>query len=1184
MLESTQVSTYSFQWYWHFSYNTEERHSEFLWRSASNGSESHTSSVDEFNLRLLLCKDAVEAIERGTDKDKGVPSPSMGWFGSYLSMTFLSSNASSSTDLGCGAVDMMHPTGGLVYRALKSEILRSVVEGRASIANFTRLVRAAFIASHLDNMGEKELKILKRKSSKEKESSNTVSEKEEEFKPPFVICVNEILKKKGLTHTLFTRALQNLSGRIREAQLFGTLVDVERHAEDPRSKRPLVEPEGFPNVFVRGACPFYCRVGVQVEQANELTGSTQVASKGVQVQMYAEPVVPEGGLVYTGPITIRVVENEGQFREYVKTLTADCSRRDWGAAVLHAKPVTTQKVQTAASGTLEGTSNTKDKASNGETTTRGIVGGEVSVFTEAYFHSGGYQALELIRLTNLTPLLWVRVDPQGLYAGRLSIFLPDACLAEQLFHDGDAAAQVEACRALAERPTRIQGSVKIAAVHDVKVSELPVRVLGDCLRGSPVLHSSLPHTPAVRAQAALAIAQWQNNKAPNSKDAIAATDWVGLNLLIQYFRERFYGNSVVMPVKFTRLCLKKSEAEARKAATQSDGDGPDPKPSFDEMYQYLDTLQEGEERATALDEAEDAEVEEDEEYRVRSAVVTAIASIRAKDGYTPTVAIKFLETILEAEDAEMVGSIVYPEEELLAQKKFNRVKTRNNRNEEKGDMFGISLPILSNISSALIADALLALCHLNAAPRIYKDPSTGKVVQSKGLHPVSRLISITKDWLQWELYREDIRMEVERNVLSGLLSRCHDRIAACAIISLCNLIILKQSTMDSEEQTIMRESSSDVDFDDLTKESSNDQLDEAATAKFYKDILFATPSRNDLTRAASAQALACICCAADRFEKGDWPLGLLTALELLLDVILESSTSPGLRRTMAQIMMDACTGKVCSMQRIGSVGGVNDLLQSAARLFNGPLGASHGGDNGSAILNSVTAHSFPAASSVNDGARRGLRLISRAGHPKESIGEALVVRVARFATRLWRTINGEPPGPPTSKGETETTGICAFDGSLRCSLLALYQWVWPRGCFSVLQVQAWKDHECTQRYIDLGAHHVMRISEEEKEAAAAEDNAIEDINRLVNIEIDRQVWRGEMVRKAFDLSKNSSNSIQDDAAAEQGIGQPLPPIQRDAAFKQGGWIASAAQQRRALALDGGTAVTKVRLTFKNSND
>lgn len=41
---------------------------------------------------------------------------------------------------------------------------------------------------------------------------------------------------------------------------------------------------------------------------------------------------------------MRVVENEGSFREYVKELSPDGSRRDWGASFLHAKPVTTGKI------------------------------------------------------------------------------------------------------------------------------------------------------------------------------------------------------------------------------------------------------------------------------------------------------------------------------------------------------------------------------------------------------------------------------------------------------------------------------------------------------------------------------------------------------------------------------------------------------------------------------------------------------------------------------------------------------------------------------------------------------------------------------------------------------------------------------------------------------------------------
>lgn len=498
--------------------SVEERHNEQLWRGASNGSESHTSAIDEFNTRLLLCKDGVEALERGTDKDRGVPSPSMGWFGSYLSLSFLSSNATSSSDLGCGAVDMLHPVGGLVYRTLKCDAFRAVVEGRAGVANFIRLLRVAFIAAHLDDMGEKELKLPKRKKKADVATpvKNPPSSEEPQMEvsppsQPFVVCVNEVLRKRGLTHTLFTRALQNLSGRVKEPQLLGTLVDVERHAEDPRSRRSFVDPEGFPNSYVRGSSLLFCRVGVQVEATRDTSSLTQSSvTKGIQMQSYAEPVIPEGGIAYGGPITMRVVENEGSFREYVKDLAPDGSRRDWGATFLHAKPVTTAKAQTAASGAIESTNSSKD-ASKLQTAKVSSLNAPAihNAFTSTDFHTGGYQAIELIRLTNLTPLLWVRVDPLGLYGGRISVFQPDACLAEQLFHDGDASAQIDAIRALAERPLRIQGAGKVTTVYDVNVSELPVRVIGDCLRGSPALHSSLPHTPTVRTQAALAIAQVQ---------------------------------------------------------------------------------------------------------------------------------------------------------------------------------------------------------------------------------------------------------------------------------------------------------------------------------------------------------------------------------------------------------------------------------------------------------------------------------------------------------------------------------------------------------------------------------------------------------------------------------------------------------------------------------------------------
>lgn len=1163
---------------------TEDRNNDQLWRSTSNGTESHTSAMDEFAVRQVLVKDAVDALERGTDKDKYVPMPSMGWLGSHLSLSFLSSNASTSSDLGGGALELAHATGGLVYRSLKTELLQRVVEGRAGVANFIRLARAAFVASHLDDMGEKDLKMPPTKKEKRRDSLNEPNtnakpkDPEQVVEPPkprFIICVNELLKKKGLTHTLFTRALQNLAGRIREALLLGRLVDVERDAIDPRTKRPTVAPEGFPNSYVRGASSLYLRVGVHVEVARDSNTASAAANPGgIQLQAFAEPVIPEGGIAYNGPVTFRVVENEGQFREFVKDLTPDGSRRDWGTTHLHAKPVTTPKAQTAASGVIETTSKDKDKAAAG--------GAQKGIFSSS-IHGGGYQAIELIRLTNLTPLLWVRVDPMGLYGGRISVFQPDACLAEQLFHDGDAGAQVEAMRHLAERPLRIQGSVKVTSVYDVKVSELPVRVLGDCLRGSPALHSSLPHTPAVRVQAALAIAQWQNNHAPQSKDVIGADVWIGMNLLMQYFKERYYTNESVMPVKFTRTVLKKSEEEAAHEVANTEGGAANPNPKEDHSYEYLDQFDNQMDRSTALEEAEEIGIEEDEEYRVRSAVITAIASIRAKDGQTPSQVLQFLETVLEGEDTEMTGNVVFPDEDVMSEN-----KSRQANDSKKSDKLGFNDATLSPhtyVSSMLVADSLLALCLINASPALITNPTTGKSVQSTARHPVAKLMEIVQRWLQWELYRESIRAESEAETRAGIGGKCHDTVAACAITALSSLAILQQSTTDPVEKSPPATAAKDEDVVASENKSKSD-LDEVASASFYIEIFDREPKVSDLTRAASAQAAACIYCASDRFDRQEGrPMGLLAALEFLLDRINDPTTSVSLKHTLALLMMDACTGKICSMQRIATIGGRNELVTSAARFYNGSLGASHGGDSGSACLISVSPTTCPAANAVNDGARRGLRLLARAGHPRETASEDIVARIARFATCLWRTINGEAMSTeqqeaPSSVQPSVMNGVCAYDGHLRCALLSLWQWIWPNRCLAVLQVQAWRSHEGTKKYESLGANMVMKTTEEEKAAASAEEAALEGINRLVNIELERQKWRGEMAMKAFEYNKHAK---VDANQLEQGIGQALPPIQRDTAFKNGGWVASAAQQRRALALDGGTAVTKLRLTVKGAD-
>jgi len=855
----------------------EEGGNEHLWRSANNGTETHTSALDEFAIEQLQAKDFIEAMERATERP--VPLPSSGWQGSHQSATFLSHNSASSTALGCGALDFVHPMGGQMYRTTKAILLSKVYEGRAGMSNFTRVVRAAFIASFLRDVGVSQLKLP------EEEEKGDDKDAQLMERPPFVICVDEMIKKQSISHAIFTRALRVISGPVHEVYLRGNLIDIGRDNYDSKMQRKLVAPEGFPNSYVRGASGLYLRVGAHIESADGSSAqSTPAASsqsaaavKGIHLHVVAEPCIPEGSSIFGGPVTLRVIENEGQCREFIKTIPEDGSRIEWGPVYLHARPVSTAKQQQAASGISETPSTPTTTATSGATndgSNTAVAGGGNSssgAFTNDFLHKGGYQALELIRITNVTPLLWVRVDPHGLYNGRLNICQQDACLAEQLFHDGDAASQVEAIRALAERPLKVQGTLKITNVHDVPITELPVRVLGDCLRGSVALHCDLPHNPAVRAQAALAIAQWQNNKAPESKYVLGGSAWLGLNLLLQYFKERFYCDGTVLPVNFRRLLLHKHIAGGG-AGTDTTSDG---------GYQYLDTLIEKDERRNAIGFADEIEIEEDEEYRVRSACVTAIASIRAQDGMTPDAVLQFLEDVLLSGDKAAVGSLLLPHEEEQLKKKQDQALDdevpHGRRIIDPNDQEDVAN--LPYVSLSLVADALLALCYVNVRPQSDFDPTAGRPVKVE--HPILPLMELCLGWLEWDLERMRIRAKANIS-LTGVGDACFNTISPCAITALCHMSILKQRTAVTDK------GSHDDNFTSGAKRKPESlEMDKTATAQFYIDIFDDELVKSDAIKAAAAQSIACICCASDRNEAvKKEPIGLLVSLEFMLDRIL----------------------------------------------------------------------------------------------------------------------------------------------------------------------------------------------------------------------------------------------------------------------------------------------------------
>lgn len=862
-----------------------EQSNDRLWRNAFNGTESHTAALDEMQIRQLLGKDILEGLERA---DKSVPLPSVGWLGSSLSASFLSSNSTSSSGVGCGALELVHPIGGMVYRTLKCRSLRRIIEGRLGLSDFIRVIRAAFIAAILHDKGVTHVDLSAEKTPKKKESQRSRSNESNSAedtkpKPIFVLCVDELVKKGGMTHGIFVRTMRNISDPIRQQKyLSGTLVDVSRDAFDPA----FLQPEGFPNSFVRGSSGLYLRIGAHVDGGNPGDKSGAGANR---LQVIAEPVIPNGGIAFGGDVTLRVIENggQGQCNEWIKSIPTDGSRIDWGSIFFNGDPVTSPKQQTTAMCMVESSSRKKSAQSEKSNKKKDAPRTSTSLhepseiqndtaFSTNHLHRGGYQALELVRFTNLSPLLWVRVDPQGLYDGRIALFQQDSCLGEQLFHDGEASAQLEALRSLAERPLPLQGAMKIKSVYGVPVSELPIRLLADCLRGSVALHADLPHNPAVRAQAALAIAQWQNNKAPNTK---VSFEWVGLKLLIQYFYERFRKNGSITPAKYAQVCLKTASKaqQTSNARSQTDDAG---------QYQYLDMFEDEHIREEEIENAIEIENEEDEEYRVRSAVVTAIACCRAKDGQSPPLVLSILEEILQGEDESVMTNLVTLEEGKLIEKKKMRKDVEQLKSMHEDGIMNVERNLceeikeLPYVSSSLIGETLLSLCYVNASPRLIEDPATGKASQSKANHPVTPLMQACYRWLQWDLYKEDIRLEADMENMTGVGKS--STIAPCAITGLFSLALLRQVTTDVDaDGTNTTDNNKKRKYESVYK-----MINDATSVQYYMDIFDARPIRAETTRAAAAQAITCLCCAVNRIDNGEDPTGLLKALEFLLSRIL----------------------------------------------------------------------------------------------------------------------------------------------------------------------------------------------------------------------------------------------------------------------------------------------------------
>ena len=447
-----------------------------------------------------------------------------------------------------------------------------------------------------------------------------------------------------------------------------------------------------------------------------------------------------------------------------------------------------------------------------------------------------------------------------------------------------------------------------------------------------------------------------------------------------------------MPAKFTRIVFKKGPEVQTMTSSSQSGSNDQDADSSDEAavgttasataaagsnseYLYLDSFI-ANDRRRLIENAEDVQIEEDEEYRVRSAVVTAIASIRAKDGQTPSLVLRFLEMLLSTGDVGGATSTNVEDESYLlplstvtntnkkrggtrsngkghggSTKEKQRLLQGNNENSQNAtdeeidyESLFLQLPF---ISSSLLADALLSLCYVNCRLHVDETDAAATTVSDayKQPHPILPLMQICHRLLDWELYKEVTRLELQQSntendvdcTSTGVGVECYTAVAASAITALCSMAILKQSTTShdvlntsinsntaddkyDEDEYLLEDEYYDDNNDVSVKKrkihtKSDEAANEAASAQFYANIFDFKPRRADAVRAAAAQAVVMICCAADRLENesrnatnNNEPLGLLYALEFLLTRILEPWASPNLRLTLAALMLDACTG------------------------------------------------------------------------------------------------------------------------------------------------------------------------------------------------------------------------------------------------------------------------------------
>ena len=222
-------------------------------------------------------------------------------------------------------------------------------------------------------------------------------------------------------------------------------------------------------------------------------------------------------------------------------------------------------------------------------------------------------ALQWVRDVYDNPIRFVALDPLSLYIIEANNISADALLIEQLYaeqFESNIKYQCQALRSLA------RGSVLNVTSHNlsdsIKSEKIQLKALEDCLLGVNPLSTgnsdsnciSQQHSVYIRAEAAYALAKWQNLNAPKFSHDETPRD--GLKVLIDCLQEMYY---------------------------HPDKNSPLPSDFSNESATYL-----------------------------QNAIILAISSIKSKSGFTPPKVIDILLQLVDYRSDEELFTLYCPEE------------------------------------------------------------------------------------------------------------------------------------------------------------------------------------------------------------------------------------------------------------------------------------------------------------------------------------------------------------------------------------------------------------------------------------------------------------------------------------------------------------------------------------------